>query len=296
MWPFTGGCHYDDECGKYAVACGACPVLQSSKEEDLSRSVFRRKSAAWADRDITVVATSKWLRDCAASSALFGRRRIEVLPNCVDTHTYRPLDKAVVRRLFGLDEHAKTVLFSGGSAHKDPRKGLRHLFDALAMLGRDRTSPLNAQVMLLGIPDDAVLPDCPFPIKRLDYLQDEVSQAALYNTADVLVAPSVQENLSNVVVESVCCGTPVVAFDIGGMPDIITPGQTGYLARPFSAASLAEGIHAILDSDTRAASELSQRCRQLAVSRYSEAVVARQYLDLYADVIAKSGAQQRVHG
>ena len=296
MWPFTGGCHYDDECGKYAEDCGRCPVLQSDKEDDLSRSVLRRKRAAWAGKSITVVATSKWLRDCAASSSLFKECRIELLPNCVDTQKYQPLEKAPVRRLFGLDVNAKTILFSGANAHKDPRKGLKHLFDALQILEQDGFAQNEVQVVLLGIPQEAALPPCPFRVVRIPHLYDEVSQVALYNAADVVAAPSLQENLSNVVVEAVCCGTPVVAFDIGGMPDIITPGETGYLAQPFSAQSLAEGMRTLLRNDPERAMELSRRCRQLAQSRYAEEVVAKRYIDLYAEVMrtfAMSNARAR---
>ena len=162
MWPFTGGCHYDDECGKYAEDCGRCPVLQSDKEDDLSRSVLRRKRAAWAGKSITVVATSKWLRDCAASSSLFKECRIELLPNCVDTQKYQPLEKAPVRRLFGLDVNAKTILFSGANAHKDPRKGLKHLFDALQILEQRGFAQNEVQVVLLGIPQEAALPPARF--------------------------------------------------------------------------------------------------------------------------------------
>jgi glycosyltransferase involved in cell wall biosynthesis len=296
MWPFTGGCHYDDECGKYAEDCGRCPVLQSDKEDDLSRSVLRRKRAAWAGKSITVVATSKWLRDCAASSSLFKECRIELLPNCVDTQKYQPLEKAPVRRLFGLDVNAKTILFSGANAHKDPRKGLNHLFDALQILEQGGFAKNEVQVVLLGIPQEATLPPCPFRVMRIPHLYDDVSQVALYNAADVVAAPSLQENLSNVVVEAVCCGTPVVAFDIGGMPDIVTPGETGYLAQPFSAQSLAEGMRTLLRIDPGRATELSRRCRQLAQSRYAEEVVAKRYIDLYAEVMrtfAMSNARAR---
>ncbi len=288
MWPFTGGCHYDNDCGRYSNACGRCPVLRSGKEDDLSRAILRRKRAAWMGKNITVVATSKWLGDCAASSALFSKCRVEVIPNCVDTLKYQALEKAAARRLFGLDVNAKTILFSGGSAHKDPRKGLAHLFDALQILGQNDFAPDVAQLVLLGIPDDATLPSCPFPVVRISHLYDELSQVALYNAADVLAAPSMQENLSNVVVEAVCCGTPAVGFAVGGNPDIIAPGETGYLARPFSARSLAEGLATVLRSSPDQAADFSRRCRQLAASRYAEKVVARRYIDLYSDVMCMS--------
>jgi glycosyltransferase involved in cell wall biosynthesis len=285
MWPFTGGCHYDNGCGKYTDSCGACPVLNSEKKDDLSRWVHRRKHLAWAKKNITVVSTSKWLAECAKSSSLFGQFRIEVIPNCVDTQKYQPLEKIHSRKMFGLNPHAKIVLFSGKDAHKDKRKGLVHLFDALILLGEGNFGADTIQLVLLGIGEDAILPDCPFPSVRIEHLHDEYSQVALYSAADVLVIPSLQENLANTAVEAISCGTPVVAFDIGGMPDIINYGETGYLARAFSAQSLAEGISNILNKTPNEAVELSKKCRNSAISRYSEQAVAGQYARLYTDVI-----------
>ena len=87
MWPFTGGCHYDDECGKFRQSCGNCPALNSEQESDLSRRVWRRKQASWDGVPIVVVATSCWLADMARASSLFRDQRIEVIPNGLDTET-----------------------------------------------------------------------------------------------------------------------------------------------------------------------------------------------------------------
>lgn len=82
MWAFTGGCHYDNSCGKYEKECGACPILNSDKEKDLSRRIFKRKKKTYNKiKNITVVGLSKWLTDCAAKSGLLGNRRIVNLPN-----------------------------------------------------------------------------------------------------------------------------------------------------------------------------------------------------------------------
>jgi glycosyltransferase involved in cell wall biosynthesis len=123
-------------------------------------------------------------------------------------------------------------------------------------------------------------------------LKDDVSLAALYAAADVFVAPSIQENLSNTVMEALACGTSCVAFDIGGMPDLIEHRCNGYLARPFDAADLAEGMRWILDNDQRR-QELSLRARQKVLEEFAMPVVARRHLELYRRVLQTTQHQAR---
>jgi len=118
----------------------------------------------------------------------------------------------------------------------------------------------------------------------MGHLHDEISQILLYSAADVLVAPSMQENLSNAVMESLACGTPVVAFDIGGMPDMIDHQVNGYLARPFEPDDLADGIMWVLENKDRH-SMLSQSARQTVVERYTLQAVANRYLTLYQSIL-----------
>ncbi len=289
MWPFTGGCHYDNECGKYAATCGQCPALNSKHEWDLSRHVWKRKAAAWAGLPITLVATSKWLFDCAKSSSLFKHHRIELIPNCVDTDKYKSINRSAARQLFGLSQSKAILLFSAGNADKDRRKGLHLLIDALRLIA-SRGWADKVEVVLLGVSVSASITTLPFTVHRIPILRDEYSQVALYSAADVLVAPSLQENLSNVVVESLACGTPVVAFNIGGMPDLISHNQSGYLAKPFDPDDLAMGIESILGLEGRRGS-MSSFCRVSALRYFSQEEVARQYAALYADLVTCSNIQ-----
>jgi glycosyltransferase involved in cell wall biosynthesis len=99
-----------------------------------------------------------------------------------------------------------------------------------------------------------------------------------------MVAPSMQENLSNAVMESLSCGTPVVAFNIGGMPDMIDHLGNGYLATPFNSDDLADGIQWVLENEERQ-NLLSKHARQMVENRYSLKTVANRYLELYQDIL-----------
>jgi glycosyltransferase involved in cell wall biosynthesis len=283
MWPFTGGCHYDDECGGFTLSCGKCPQLDSNIEHDLSRRVWNRKQKSWGGVPITVVATSRWLASMARASSLFSSYRIEVIPNGLDTEKYRPLDKRACRAAYDLPLDKQLILFSAFRATADKRKGNHLLLEALAILAKDKFGE-QAELVIVGASEPEVPLDLRMKVHYLGNLHDEISQVLLYSAADVTVAPSMQENLSNTVMESLACGTPVVAFDIGGMPDLIDHQKGGYLAQPFSSTDLANGIIWVLESSTRKVL-LDQYARDSAVEKYSLKTIANRYLALYLDIV-----------
>ena len=281
MWPFTGGCHYDDGCGGFQQACGKCPVLHSNKERDLSRRVWKRKHKYWSDLPIVVVATSRWLGDMARCSSIFGNKRIEILPNGIDTEVYKPLDKKMARTACNLPQDKKLIMFSAFDATSDKRKGGQFLLDALERLS-DGDFGKSAELIIVGATSGS-LGRTGLKTHFMGIHYDELSQVLLYTAADVLVAPSIQENLSNTVMESLSCGTPVVAFNIGGMPDMIEHEKNGYLATPFETRDLAHGISWVIESNERYA-QLSSAARNKVEKHYASQIVANQYLDLYRDV------------
>lgn len=283
MWPFTGGCHYDEECGRFRLSCGDCPVLRSGKARDLSRRIWRRKQVAWDGVPIVVVATSHWLADMARASSLFKDQRIEVIPNGLDTELFKPLDKVAARDAYNLPQDKRLILFSAFEATSDNRKGGRFLVSALEMMSQAGWGD-QAELIVIGSSRPENPPDLGMKVHYMGYLRDEISQVMLYSAADVVVAPSVQENLSNTVMESLACGTPVVAFDIGGMPDMIDHQHNGYLAKPFESSDLAAGIMWILEHKDRH-DMLSQRARQTVVERYALETIANRYLELYQSIL-----------
>jgi glycosyltransferase involved in cell wall biosynthesis len=280
MWAFTGGCHYDQGCGKYAEHCGACPMLGSHREHDLSRWTWDRKRRT-LDKvaSLTVVGLSRWLADCAARSSLFTDRCIVNLPNPLDTTFFRPVDRMAARRKHGLPLDKKLILFGATDSTGDPRKG----FDKLvAALGRLKTE--QAELVVFGARQG--LEGLPFRTHAfVDFIPDR-DLVELYAAADVMVVPSLQENLAATIMEPLACGTPVVAFAIGGNVDMIDHGVNGYLARPFDVDDLASCIDATLghmDHDL-----LRQAARKKVECCYAYAVMGQAYRRLYADVISRA--------
>jgi glycosyltransferase involved in cell wall biosynthesis len=283
MWPFTGGCHYDDECGRFRQSCGKCPILSSANEHDLSRHIWERKQKSWRDVPIVVVATSHWLAEMARSSSLFKAQRIEVIPNGIDTDKYKPLDKRAAREACGLPQDRHLALFSAFNMTTDKRKGNQLLVPALKKMAQAGWGE-KTELVVIGAFAPENPPDLGMKMHYMGNFHDEISQVLLYSAADVTVAPSMQENLSNTVMESLSCGTPVVAFNIGGMPDMIDHQYNGYLARPFETDDLAAGMMWVLDNENRH-DMLSQRARQTVVERYTLKAVANRYLELYQSIV-----------
>lgn len=279
MWAFTGGCHYDEGCGKWDSHCGACPVLGSPREHDLSHEVFERKLAAFAQLPhLTIVGLSGWMARCAAKSRLLRGKRVVHLPNPIDTDIFKPMDRLAARRSLGLPEGRRLVLFGAVNATGDLRKGFIQLAAALRALPEGDT-----ELVVFGAERPKDPPDLGHPAHYLGHLHDDASLCALYNCADVTVLPSLQENLSNTVVESLACGTPVAAFDIGGNADMVQHHVNGALAKAMDAGGLSAAIqwclgHADHDGLRRAA-------RQSAEEKFAMGNVARRYLELYGEVV-----------
>jgi glycosyltransferase involved in cell wall biosynthesis len=283
MWPFTGGCHYDDGCGRFHQSCGKCPILSSDIDRDLSRQIWERKNRSWSDVEIAVVTPSHWLANTARSSSLFKDRRIEVIPNGIDTERYKPLDKRAAREAFGLPHDKHLVLFSALGATNDQRKGNQFLIPALKSIASAGWGD-KMELVIVGERTPETPPDLGMKVHYMGQLYDEISMALLYSAADACVAPSTQENLSNSVMEALSCGTPVVAFNIGGMPDMIDHQGNGYLATPFASDDLSTGIMWVLENKTRH-EMLAQHSREKVVERFDLKTVANRYLALYQDIL-----------
>ena len=283
MWGFTGGCHYTKECNRYINSCGYCPHLNSDKENDLSRKLWRRKSRTWKKLELTIVTISHWLADCAKRSSLFKNRRIEVIHNGVDENRFKPMPKDFVRRILGLPQEKKYILFSALNATTDKRKGF-HFFkpvlDQLVSTGWGN----NIELIVLGSSKPENVPNLGIKTTYLGRLYDDVAIALVYAASDVTIVPSIQEAFGKTAIESLACGTPVVSFDSTGLKDIVEHQKNGYRAKPFDCNDMANGIAWILQ-DKQRWQALSHRAREKVEQEFTLEIQARAYLKLYQGVL-----------
>ena len=284
MWPFTGGCHYNQECERYLLACGNCPSLHSDSDRDLSSWVWKRKQRSWRLLDLTAVAPSRWLAECASASSLFEQIRVEVIPNGLDLAVYQPIDRQLARQRLNIASDKLTILYGAMNAMSTPRKGFELLQLALHQLGKTEWRD-RIELIVFGASRPEHPLDFGFKTHYIGSLSDDIALSFVYAAADVFVAPSIQDNLPNTVLEATACGTPTVAFDIGGMPDLIDPYHTGYLAAPFDIADLVKGIVWTLEDRSRH-QQLSHQAREKAVREFSLELQAKRYHRLAAELVA----------
>jgi glycosyltransferase involved in cell wall biosynthesis len=280
-WAFTGGCHMPFDCVRYRQSCGKCPTLCSTSDNDLSRWIWKRKNKAWKNLNLTLVAPSRWLANCAKQSSLFHNARTEVIPNGVDIQKFKPINKNVARELLNIPLNKKIILFNAINGVNDRNKGFHLLHQSLLILSKKY--PDKFELLILGSPAPSEPPDFGFKTRYLGRFQDEVSIALLYSAVDAFVAPSIQENLPNTVMEALACGTPSVAFNIGGMPDLMDHERNGYLAKPFEPEDMARGIFWVLEDEERW-KILSMKARQKVVKEFSLGEIASRYTKLYKEI------------
>ncbi len=282
MWPCTGICHHARNCSHYTQDCGNCFFLKLSGKKDLSYRIFQKKLRVGYE-NICFVACSNWLKIKAEKSRLLKHSKLTVIPNPLDINLFSPVDKSEVRQKLGLSLNSYFLLF-GAAKVGDVRKGFEYYFEALRLLNR-KMPELNGKLELIFMGEFGLeMPhDIPYPAHFTGFLTDEKKIADWYNAASLFVLPSLEENLPNMIMESIACGTPVVGFDTGGIPEMIDHKYNGYVARYKDSYDLMKGIYWIL---FEANSEiLSQKARQKVVENYAEEIIARKYYNLYEQLL-----------
>ena len=284
MWGMTGGCHYTEGCERYQKSCGSCPQLKSHSSRDLSSWTLNQRLEKWRGlENLTLVAPSKWLAQSFEESAVFTGKKCQVIPYPIDTEVFRPQAVELVRDLLRLPRDKKLVLFTAMSATSDPRKGFQFLSPLLKNL-ESSYSKDELELVVVGASEGPQGFGSHFKTNFMGRLFDDLTLSLVYSACDVSLAPSVQENLALTVMESLACGTPVVAFRIGGMPDMIESQKNGELAELGNVEGLAEGVRLALKN-----SEWRTHARNSVLEKFSQAQVGSQYAQLYQNILQGMG-------
>lgn len=274
MWAFCGAEHYTEEFRwREGYRKGNRPGYESGF--DLNRWTWNRKRKHW-QRPMHIVTPSHWLAQCVRESDLMRDWPVSVIPNPIDTERWQPLEQGLARELLGLPKDVPLLLFGAIGGGQDPRKGFDLLQAALQHL---RGESPELQLVVFGQLRPKDPPDLGFPIHFTGHLNDDLSLRALYSAADAFVLPSRQDNLPNTGVESLACGTPIVAFDTCGLPSIVTHQETGYLAKAFETEELAQGIIWVLENSK--VKKLREKCSKIAGERFTSLAIIKQYRLVY---------------
>lgn len=280
MWPCTGICHHARDCEGYHNKCGNCPYIYGNgSKKDLSYRIFKKKKDILKGNKIAFIACSNWMRKQAEKSELLCGQQITTIPNTINTNLFKPRDKQEARRECGLLKEMKLMLF-GSVKITDKRKGIDYLVESCKILA-DRHPELKETlgVVTFGNNSEQLKELIPFKVFPQDFVTDNHLLINIYNSVDIFVTPSIEENLPNTIMEAMACGVPCVGFNIGGIPEMIDHLHNGYVAQYKSSDDFANGIYWLLTEPSQ--KSLSEEAVRKVATHYSESAIAKKHIDLY---------------
>lgn len=269
MWPFTDGYHYD---AKFDYE-------KNYKEEKplcIQSIVFELKKRTYQNiKNLYVVGLSTWINNCSQRSRLFHDKIHYQIPNLIDIKNFKPLDKSIARKALGIAKGKKIIIY-GAMGADDRRKGASILVKALKHVKSD------FELIVFG-GSSILFESINKKVHEFGAIKDDSELIALYSAGDMLVSPSLQENLSNIIMESMSCGLPVAAFRIGGNSDLIDHKLNGYLAKPFDEKELATGIDYLLDESKRMS--FYEHAQRKIGYTFNEDLISKKYITMYKEVL-----------
>ena len=224
------------------------------------------------------------MADNARKSTVFKNRNIHVIHNDLDLNIFKPIDKKQARQSLGLPEDRLLALFGAMSSTENTGKGFDLLVAGLNQLSKDWRNTVD--LVVFGSTGSSPIKDSGFITHFLGDIYDDKKLVELYLSVDVMIVPSRQDNLPNIVSESLACGTPVVAFDIGGIPEMIEHEVSGYLAKAFDTDDLASGAEFVLKQQ-QLNDYMSRAARKMATDKFFDQEMSLKYISLY-EAIRKS--------
>ncbi len=278
MWPVTGHCHASLECERWKSGCGNCPhpETEPAVARDATALEWRLKRWSYRSSDFTIVTPSRWMADRVSESMLAGRD-VRHIPHGVDLGIFRPQAKEACRDALGLARDGLVMLCAIEHMAR-PLKGAALLAEALHRIPEEGRR--NLTLLCFGRSSRPLIARMPVPVVDLGYLSHDRIKALAYAAADFAVNPSLAESFGLVALEAMACGTPVVAFGVGGLPELVRPMETGLLAKPGDPEDLARCIAEMLKSrELRLAT--GENARRLAETEHDIKTQISRTVELY---------------
>jgi glycosyltransferase involved in cell wall biosynthesis len=242
MWHVTGGCFLYRGCNLYSDTCTPCPILRWPANRFLAADEQSRKLRAYRKCGARLVANSHWLAEIAGRSAIAKAcGGVRVVPPGIDTTIFKPQDKSLCRKHLDLPAGA-FVIVTGGASLTDTNKNVPWLFEQLSQL-----SDLPG-VIVLAFGQGTVPAPARLNVRFTGGVRNRRDLARLFAAADVFVSASLMETYGMTLVEAMACGTPVVAFRVGGIPEAAPEAQGAMLCAPQDGTALIAAIMKLRNS------------------------------------------------
>jgi glycosyltransferase involved in cell wall biosynthesis len=259
MHPFSSGFHYDhSKHDEFALIESQSMITKSEAISNLKQN-------------ITIVSPSKWLKELSEKSLVFSGLNHCHIPYATDTNAFYYIPQDEARKILDITTDKKILLFVADNID-DKRKGFTLFKDALNLIEKDKSL-----ILLVGSQSGSTL-NSEIEIRELGFIKDSKVLAQIYSSADLFVMPSLEDNFPNTVIESLCCGTPVVSFKTRGS-EAIEPNKNGILANDLTPNCLAQTI-----TESMIINFNRERIAIDASKKYDLAVQASQYLEVYIEM------------
>jgi len=289
MWHVTGGCFLYRGCDRYANqthTCDPCPILRWPANRFLAKAAHSRKLRAYRGCGARMVANSHWLAEIAGRSPIVKAcGGVRVIHSGIDMAVFRPQDKNLCREHLELPADA-FVIMTGGASLNDENKNVPWLFEQLSRL------PDLRSVIVLAFGEGAVPVPDRLNVRFTGGIRDRHDLAQLFAATDVFVSASLMETYGLTLVEAMGCGTPVVAFRVGGIPEAAPDGQGAILCPPQDGAALIQAITRLRDSP-QLRDRLGALAHEIARTRNAASSFANAFAQFYRECVSSREEAQR---
>lgn len=286
-WLLSGHCAHSFECDRWVTGCGNCPdlTIYPAIRRDATAYNWRRKRDIFQASQIFLATPCRWLMDKVNESILRPAiQEAKVIPYGIDTSIFRPLPKSKARAMLGLSPEARVLLFTANRIRTSIWKDYAVLREAVT---RAAAQTKTGKLVFIALGEEAPSENLgEAEVRFIPFQRNPEDVARFYQAADIYVHAARADTFPNAILEALACGTPVVATAIGGIPEQIEHGQTGFLVPPGDAPSMTRAIIELLDND-----DLRERMGKMAAEtaqvRFSLDREVDDYLGWYQESLSK---------
>lgn len=278
----SGGCHFTGNCHNYKTGCGFCPAFRFRWKNDFTAWNVKFRKRVY-EKVKPIVIGNLYMYQFYKESYLLKDVRVEIggIP-IIDTDVFQPKNKIALRNHYNIPVEKKYVIFFGCQNLNDKRKGMIYLLEAFGFLRKMIQEDFkNVLVISAGNNFESIKDKLPFDSIGFGYVNLNVL-SDLYSMSTCFVCPSIDDAGPMMVNQSLCCGTPVVGFDMGAVKQVVKDLGTGICVPLKDSEALAGGIYKIMTMSQEDYCKMSNRARQVAMDTSSYEAQANLILSTYA--------------
>ncbi len=273
VWPLTGGCHCNLDCNQWEQGCSACPQMFSRFEKIYSPNVQWQKQLDCfaAIKNLTIVCPSEWIFEMATRSPKFRQSSVVKIQNCVNEKAALSLEPQPLH----IESFEIAFVLSG--QRNSYHKGLDLVLQVLKIVdSKKHTKPISVNFIGMELPQISLKN---VTLRSTPHLNSEERIFEELSFSDLVLLPSRQDNLPNVAIEANLVGTPVIAFEVGGVGEIVIDAITGFVIKPFDCDAFAQKIIDYVDGIITLPSR--DQIRKLTEFTFGSDLVAKKHLESY---------------